>query len=397
MAKIALIWELGADLGHVTRYSIIARELLTRGHEPVLILRDVTRIREVFDDDSIAYYQAPLCQYKPQGLPPSLNLVETLFLVGFLEPQKLLSLVKSWRYTFDFVKPEILVLDHAPVAQLASHGLHYKKIIVTNSFSVPPLATPFPPYRYWQPEVGISARMKETEERCTRHANYVLENLQQSPLETMADLFRIEQIIFCERREFDVYGPREGVTYVGSINDNSLGSLPTWPNHSGPKIFAYLKVIFPHIEALLSILSSLDAQVIAYVPGLSNEMRQKYQSNAFIISERPLQLRAVAEECDYALCHGGTGTMNTFVESGVPVFALPLFVEQMMLSIRVAEAGLGEVFPLQADVNSLAPMLLDFLDDKHLPSKVTTWAAKAESSSMTQRSALVCDTIEALL
>ena len=34
MAKIALVWGLGADLGHITRYSIIAQELITRGHEP---------------------------------------------------------------------------------------------------------------------------------------------------------------------------------------------------------------------------------------------------------------------------------------------------------------------------------------------------------------------------
>lgn len=41
MSRILIAWELGADYGHISTFLPIALEMKRRGHEPILVLRDL--------------------------------------------------------------------------------------------------------------------------------------------------------------------------------------------------------------------------------------------------------------------------------------------------------------------------------------------------------------------
>ena len=58
MSKILLAWELGADYGHVMRFATLARELTRRGHEPVLVLKDLTHAEALLRDLGRGKFQA---------------------------------------------------------------------------------------------------------------------------------------------------------------------------------------------------------------------------------------------------------------------------------------------------------------------------------------------------
>lgn len=92
MATIALNWELGADLGHINRFSPITLRLREQGHRPVMLLRDITRAESLLGEHRLEFLQAPAWLTPAQGLPPDINFTETLYRFGYLYPDGLLSM-----------------------------------------------------------------------------------------------------------------------------------------------------------------------------------------------------------------------------------------------------------------------------------------------------------------
>ena len=397
MATFALIWELGADLGHITRFSIVARELAARGHRPVAVVRDAAGMREALGSDALTFLPAPLWLAAPGGLPPELNFTETLYRNGFLQPLRLASVAEAWRNLYALIRPDLLILDFAPIAQLAARGLGLPQVLLSSSFAVPPQARPFPSYRFWLKEKNMDARLQETEERCTRNTNRALAALKAPAIGAMHELFAAGEVLLCERPEFDVYGARDGVSYVHCINDDALGVAPHWPPAPGPKVFAYLKPRFEHFDSLLELLGKLEASVLVFAPGCAPATVRRFSSHRLAFCEEPLQLGRVAQECDYALCHGGTGTANVFADQGKPVFLIPLQVEQMMFSQRMLAQGIAACLPLGGQALLLKRELTQFFEQRRLPQQARDWAAARPALPMAERVRQVCDRLEARL
>ncbi|MEM7466647.1 MAG: hypothetical protein AAF387_07155 [Pseudomonadota bacterium] len=170
MANIGLIWELGADLGHITRFALVADALAKRGHQCVMVLRDTTRMQAISSSlPSVPYLQAPISHRRPTGLPPALNFTETLLSIGFSDAETLTGLVSAWRNCFAQIRPDLLVFDHAPIAQLAASDLPCAQAILANTFAIPPGDT-FPSYRFWLDEPDTKKRMATSYSHCLSNA-----------------------------------------------------------------------------------------------------------------------------------------------------------------------------------------------------------------------------------
>ena len=241
MATIALNWELGADLGHISRLLSIALRLRAQGHRPVMLLRDITRAESILGPHQLEYFQAPVWLTPVQGLPPDINFTETLYRCGYLYPDGLLAMAKAWRGMWELLQPQLMIFDHAPNAMLAARGLNLPRILLGNSFSVPPLTRPLPRFRWWTNALSDHKRLAETEDRVTRNSNAVLTRLGAPPITQVSDLFQVEASYICGRPALDVYGERSGGEYIGPINSITTGDPPVWPLGDSPQVFAYLK------------------------------------------------------------------------------------------------------------------------------------------------------------
>lgn len=394
MAKITLAWELGEDLGHVVRYACIARELIQRGHTPTMVLRDNSRTDEVLGDLPVSYIQAPASQGKVPGLLPAINYAETLAHCGFLKAQSLHSLVNTWRNTFQLIQPDVLVLDHAPAAQITAHALKIPRLRLGASFAVAPDISPMPPYIFWKKRDSDLSRLLNSEVERLEVVNEVLKELGLLPVSSLAEIFHTDATYISTYPDFDVYGPRGSATYVGALVDHELGAMPKWPLGNGPKIFAYLKPKFKYLDFVLTVLGRLDASVIAYIPGLSITASKKYESASLSFSQEPLSLLRVAQNADYAVCHAGAGTISVFAEAGVPQFLIPTQMEQMMNAARVAEAGIALFFPQNSEPQLLQKLFKQFFSDQKLKENAKQWAATHPTPSLQARVSLVCDGIE---
>ena len=396
MATIVLNWELGADLGHINRFLTIALRLRERGHRPVMLLRDITRAESILGEHRLEFLQAPVWLTPVQGLPPDINFTETLYRFGYLYPDGLLSMAKAWRAAWALLQPQLMIFDHAPSAMLAARGLGIPRMVIGNSFSVPPLLRPLPRFRWWANSLGDQPRLAETEARATQNSNAVLVRLDAPPITQMSDLYQAEATYICGRPALDVYGVRSHGEYIGPINNVTSGADPVWPLGDTPMVFAYLKSHYKHFEALLNAISSSKARYLIFAPGIPEALVRRYQKAHIAFSSIPLRMQEVVKQCNAIICHAG-GMTDIALESGKPVLLLPTQMEQTMTSHRVETLGAGLFLPMEGNPGTLPKLIKRLLEDSELRTRAAAYAAGISCTDQSKTVDRLVDACEGLL
>lgn len=374
MATIVLNWELGADLGHINRLLPIALRLREEGHRPVMLLRDITRAASILGEHQLVFLQAPVWLTPVHGLPPDINFTETLYRFGYLYPDGLLSMAKAWRALWALLQPDLMIFDHAPSALLAARGLGIPRMVIGNSFSIPPTERPLPRFRWWTSGAGELPRLEETEARATKNSNAVLMELGAPPIGQLSDLFQAEATYICGRPKLDVYGERSQCEYIGPINNTALGVTPHWPLAEGPAVFAYLKPHYQHFEPLLKAMGSSKARYLIFAPGIPEALVQRYQKGHIRFSREPFQMQEVVKGCDLIICHAG-GVTDIALEAGRPLLLLPTQMEQTMTSRRVEALGAGLFLPPEGNPGLLPKLLKQILEQPTFAQQAAEYAA----------------------
>lgn len=374
MATIALIWELGSDLGHIGRFVPIAKRLKESGHRPVMILRDISRAHALLSPHGIEYCQAPLWLAPLNGLPALANFTETLFRYGFLDVQGLSSIVVAWRKLLELLGPSLLVMDHAPSALLAARGLGIPRLVTGNSFAVPPDSSPLPPYRWWS-DPPPAARLAETEARAVRNCNAALASCGGRPLEQVCELYDVEAKLITGCPALDVYGPREAALYCGPINTIDDGLDARWPSIGDKRVFAYLKPHYEHFEAVVKALSASKASCLVFAPGIAPDLARRLQAANLAFSSSPLRMADMQAACDMAVCHAG-GTVDVMLEAGKPLLLLPMQMEQTMTSHRAEHLGCTLAFEKGRNPSALPKLIARLLSEAGFATNAREYAER---------------------
>lgn len=59
------------------------------------------------------------------------------------------------------------------------------------------------------------------------------------------------------------------------------------------------------------------------------------------VSDSPLRLSGISPACDLVICNGNHGTSAKALSQGIPVFAIPLFLEQRVTAARLQRESWG--------------------------------------------------------
>lgn len=149
MSRILFAWELGGNLGHVTRQLSIARRLRQKGHPVFFVVRDTAVAAQLLTPEGFAYTQAPINVAKNR-LPHPVNYAEILIASGYAEPVVLLGLVQGWISLIRLFKANLIVVDHAPTALVAARLTGLPAITIGTGFEIPPDRLPLPSIRPWE-------------------------------------------------------------------------------------------------------------------------------------------------------------------------------------------------------------------------------------------------------
>ena len=395
MASILFAWELGGDYGHLARLLPVAQALRARGHSVAFAVRDLLGAEAILAPHQIRSFQAPLWIGQVTNLPSPISYPEMLMRFGFLNARALTGICRAWRNLVDLLRPDLLVLDHAPTALLATRGLALPRMNFGDGFCIPPTARPVPHFRWWQRENLV--RLQDSEHHAVASANQVLQALDAPPLIGMADLQQCDDTLFCTFPELDHYAERAAQDYLGPIFALGQGVRLPWPGNSdAPRVFAYLKPAYPALDAALTALQVSGARVLAHVPGAARQTIARFTSASMALSTEPLHMTDMAAQCDLALCHGGGGTTAAMLLAGKPLLLLPMQMEQTMTGKRVAALGAGVSVAPEASA-TLARQLRLALDETRLTSAARAFAQAHAGYDQQHTVAAAADRCEALL
>lgn len=361
MSRILLAWELGAGVGHLAAFRPLAEALLARGHQLTVAAQDIGSGMLVFGDLPVQLLPAPVCTRQYGGLAePPLNYAEILMRYGYLDSAMLKALLRGWRGVLELSDAALVVADHAPTALLAARGRAIGRCAFGSPFLVPPPVSPTPNMRDW---LTVPAqRLQSSDASVIGAINAALEP-GQPPLQALHELFEGVAALFVGIPELDPYGPRAPDHFLGLHAGRSAAAAVSWPAGGGPRLFAYVRMDYPHIEACLAALAASAARCVVNLVGATPEIIARYGGPRLTFSEGHVDMEVVAAQCDAAVCHSGMGMVNALLRAGKPLLLLPGHLEQFLLSRNVARLGAALVVTPETAAQEVGGALQRLLTD----------------------------------
>jgi len=383
MKRILIAWELGGGMGHVMRAAALARSFDEGGIEIAVCLADLADSPFARWPASCRIFQAPRGSRLPKTFSGPATFAELLYSCGYDDGNQLSALVTAWDHLLEIIAPDIVLVDHAPTAQLAAriNGLAVARI--GSGFFAPPPVAPCPCYRSWEP-VDLD-RAVRAEELVLANISAIFSVRGASRPDSLAASLAPDLELLLGDPETDCYRDQRvsgSVTYLGNERSSATGPSPKWPDAAPPsakRLFAYLKGDYQSIESVVGVLREHHSTV-AYVSGCDESTARRWTSETLTISRTPLDMNRCARECDAVVCHAGAGTVPLFLEAGKPAFMLPYQAEQRINAMQIQALGAGAFLDPAAAKTTFQQELQLFLQDKR-----KTAAAQAFASQYTAR------------
>jgi len=358
-----------------------------------MAVRDLSRVRALFDDTSVAFLQAPVKTAKSgSGIATPRTFAHILSNSGFQDFDELRALCEAWRHLLDYVQPDLVLCDHSPLALLASRAVRTKRATIGTGFCCPPDIHPWPDFRGWLPDA--SQRLRADEDRVLNVVNRLLRMWDLAPLERLSQMYgEVDECFLATFRELDHYPMRGDAQYWGAW-PNSGGQKPTWPEGSAKRVFAYLKP-FQTLPTVLKLLAQLQVAALVYVDRLDPALRQN-ESQTLRFVEGRLDLAMVGRECDVAILNAGHGATVSMLMAGKPILQIPLNLEQTLTGINTARMQAG----LSAQANQpqeITAKLTGLLDSEQLAAGARRFATRYADFDPEWQIAQLADRVDELL
>lgn len=336
--RILIAWELGANFGHLAPLLSLARLLRQRGHELLFAVKELTVAGQLPGWHGFRSVQAPIPGKSKLRRHEPASFADILSEAGFDDGNILYDLSAAWQGLFDDYRPDILVAQYAPTAQLAARLAALPCLSVGTGFECPPDATPYPCFRPW---------LKLGREELLARERKILDTINElfapagwAPFASLQQPLRADLTLLSTLPELDHYPGRRGGSYIGPLFADE-GEEWHWPeNDAAPRIFVYLRP-FRGLPTILTALQRIGAQVIAIIPGITDQQRTLYADKRLRIGRRPIRISSIIETAETVITHGGHGLAAAAMLAGAPVLSIPTTIEQWLTSRNLEKLGTG--------------------------------------------------------
>jgi UDP:flavonoid glycosyltransferase YjiC (YdhE family) len=379
MGKILCCWELGEGYGHIGQFFPVIKEFVRRGHEVHFVVKDLSKLGNLDWPASVSFLQAPLWLERPKNSLGAECYAEIILHKGYESAVHLKTLVKAWQYLLESVNPDLLILDHAPTALLASRGMQVPRLLFTNPFVAPPASSLPISMRPWQ-SVN-QARLDEVDALVTRTINQVCDELGLPPITRVSDLFVVDRTILTGFYELDLYRDlRSSAIYGGSLPGGDGLQRPAWAPGMSIKVFAYLKAGRENVEAVLQYLAALQVRVVCFYSGARTKDLERYRGSSIIVSDKPFDVMQACRDANVIICHAGMGMVSSALYAGKPMILLPTQVEQQNTAFQLKNLGVATLIQKEDPAPMVEEKLKNFFNSPNLKENALMFAEKIKGT-----------------
>ncbi len=362
MSNISLCWELGGGHGHIAGFQPLSQKLLQRGHQVSAFLRNTEHCEWFLDTAAIEIETAPYMTAKIQ--PKSIvSYADILIRLGYGSCEAVLARVQQWCKLFKKYNTRLIIADHSPTALLAAKCMGIPAVDYGNGFFSPPKIYPIPGLTPW---IKTSEEeLKEIENKVVQTINQVLRFYNTEEINCLYELFDIEENFLCTFAELDHYKNRPEAEYWGPVFSIDKGIDAQWPDNQRKNLFVYIKHNYKHLDLLLSSLSKMEVNSLVYCNGLSRDTINTYSSDKLKFSSEPIKISSLQSKADLIINNAGHGTVAACLLMGLPQLLLPMQLEQLVLSDKLAHTQLAEIM-VPRDNPNFAEKIMNTLENRPL-------------------------------
>jgi Erythromycin biosynthesis protein CIII-like, C-terminal domain len=227
--------------------------------------------------------------------------------------------------------------------------------------------------------------------------NDLLRSAGLSPLQRASQLYSdADQSFLLTFAELDHYRGRVGSQYWGMWSPKGGIDPPRVPE-SGKRLFAYLQPpIYSWTPAtVLNILRDLEIDALVYVPEVDEGWLRQFKSPRIVFETRRMEMAKVCEEYQCAITHGNNGTATQLLRGAIPQLIVPIYLEQVVFSRRLAELGAALVAPPDRP-EQIARQLQTLLGNEVAQQAAAQFAHKYRDFDPRRSVTLIADRIECL-
>ncbi len=340
MHHVLIVWELGANLGHLARLHLTAQALAAQGKKVTFAVRNCVSAAPWLAAKGWSCVQAPL-PHSDWGARVPMGHADWFLCDGFDQPNAAQRLVQQWAEIVEAIQPDALILDFAPAATFSAHFLQVPYLVSSVGFCVPPYVDKVACFRPWD----ATAQTQAENAHIYLHTVFKALQLQLGPraAASLVELYPPEVVRMCTFAELDHFeGRTPEATYLGVLwSDTALQRTVAWRGLGGKKIFCYLNGAVEPITSMLDTLEKQNYDVIAVAPHLPDQVMQRYAAEGFQVFAESVNVDMLLPECDAVVTHGGVGLVGQSLCTGVPVFVLAQQAEQALLARRLVQQKLG--------------------------------------------------------
>jgi UDP:flavonoid glycosyltransferase YjiC (YdhE family) len=395
LSRILLAWELGSNLGHLSRLLPLGRRLRAHGHTVLAVVRDLALAARVLGPAGIPFIQAPHMSVALRPSTQPASYADVLRYTGWADTQQLWGMTQAWINVLRMFSPDAAVVDHSPTALLAVRCTNTPCALIGTGFELPPLQTPLPCFPGFSGATVENAAKAEAE--VFDNANHVLSAVRAPRLESLSALFQLERRWLTTFAELDHYGPRPTEQYVGPIGEVEQGTPLEWPGASRHRIFAYLRPGTPDLSVVLRSLAANDAAVVCYGPGIPVQQTEALVGDRFVVASRPVELSSLLAEASLCVSYSPAGTVASTLLHGVPQLLAPAHLEAQLTAHRVECMGAGLTLRGQPDERRVTAALHRLLNTPHFKTRAAAFAAHHRGFDSGHAADNIVDDIESVV
>lgn len=333
--KILYTWEWGAASGHLRRFVSLASRLRDAGHEVTIVAKELYRLPCLFPFESYRWVQSPDSGRATELLPAPRTFAEVAYNLGFDASDRITSICGAWHEILRQHRPDLVLCDFGAASSWVAAAMEIPTIRIGTGYSCPPSDAESIEFL---PGHSSAASVVDRLLDQVASAMQVL-GLKHKPCWNDV-LLPPDRTLLASVPALDPYHQyRLSEEYSGTW-DHDGQQDPPWRGQGQYRAVAYLKP-FGNLPPLLAALHALGAETVLYGDGIPDQLLRSVRNSRLIISDAPLRFSGLSQACDFVLCNGNHGTTAKALSQGVPVFAIPLFLEQRVTAARIQSEGWG--------------------------------------------------------
>jgi UDP:flavonoid glycosyltransferase YjiC (YdhE family) len=352
--KVLLAWEHGRNLGHVARLRTIALAFVRAGAHVAWAVppQQCSQLRA---SGARSVYESPLLTRRSRRDTPPNSYADVLVAIGLDDAEAVTVAVRAWIDLYARERVDMVVLDYAPVAQLAALALGLPARQVTNGFDAPPPEIPL---------FSIGARGPMLERRKAETIDSLHRELERVG-RAVGTTLNLTTLLGYPQRWYDCipdtdpYGPRQDGLYLGPLGEPPDQISVEWPQHGGDeRAFVYLRSK-AQASVVLRALAARRARVVCFWPTASLEDLKCFAGNETIVKTCPVSLACLLPASNVVVNYGSSALVCQTVLAGKPQVMWPTDGEKWLVAKKVIEAGLGLTPTSASDVARCVSTLLE--------------------------------------